>query len=191
MSEVIVKVCPSCGAPVEITSNICDYCGAAYYIQSIHSLVAVDKKGITKYIELYKKKLAERASDSEAAKALGICYVKLSMYDFALKKFKDLIEESLDDSDIYFYASICLMKGKRPFLVPLKSIKEIEVYLEAASMISPGNPSYYYAQGLIKQDYYERKFLKTMPTANDLFSEAMDYNLTDVDKQTVTTLLNI
>ena len=191
MSEIQSKSCPSCGAPVNIVANICDYCGSAYYVETIASLIAVDKKGITKYIEAYKKALAESGLDNKARKALGICYMKLGMYDFAIKQFEAMIQEDIEDSDVYLYAASALTKGKRPMTVPLQTIREIETRLEAATAISPGNPTYYYAQYLIKTDFYKRKFLKTTPSAEELLSDAMMYDLTELDKQTIESLFNL
>lgn len=191
MSEIMIKNCPSCGAPVGITANICGYCGSAYYVETISSLITINKKGITKYIEAYKKAIAENGLDLKAKKALGICYMKLGMYDFANKQFEAMIQDDIDDADIYLYSAVCLLKGKRPFLTPLTVIREIETRLEAASIISPGSSSYYYAQALIKDDYYKRKFLKASPSAEQLYEEANSYNLSDLDKKTVDSLFNL
>lgn len=60
-----------------------------------------------------------------------MCYLKLKMYDKALGAFEKAIEDNFDDSEIYFYAAICLLNGKKAFLNQRPTIDKILEYLNA------------------------------------------------------------
>ena len=186
MTDVIVKKCSQCGAGIQINENICGYCDSPYYVKDPYSLANVDKLGVQKYIAMYKNDTTEEASLS-----IGLCYIKLGLYDFAIKHYDKAISEAMDNSEIYYYQSIALLKGKRPFLTPLAVIKKIDEYLEVAQSLYPGNAKYYFAQAIIKADYYEKKMLRTNPTSADLVEEANSSGLTDLDRETAQKLMNV
>lgn len=51
-----------------------------------------------------------------------MCYLKLKLFDKALSAYEKAIEDNFDNSEIYFYAAICLLKGQKAFLVQRPTI---------------------------------------------------------------------
>ncbi|WP_068675030.1 hypothetical protein [Oceanobacillus sp. Castelsardo] len=190
-TTVTIAECPQCGAGVKLNSNTCEFCGSEYLIQTFSGLDGFDKKGIDKYIANYRKLVKEDPDNPELNGAIGICYLKLGLYDFASKYFDKAIEDMIENSDYYYYNAISKLKGKRPFLVPLTTIRKVEELLDAAISLQPGSGKYYYTHALIKYDYYYQKRLNTSPNYQELLEEAENYQLNDADKKAVDDLLKI
>jgi tetratricopeptide (TPR) repeat protein len=193
MNEAIAMIaeCPQCGAPVQLNSNICEFCSSEYLVKSLSGLNRLDKKGIDKYIESYRKLVSTNPDNAELNSAIGICYLKLGLYDFAYKYFDKAMEDMMENSDLYFYSAICVLKGKRPFLVPLTLIRKAEEFLEAATSLDGNDGKYVYAKALIKYDYYYKKRLNTSPNFQELLEEADSCGICQNDKQLVEELLKL
>lgn len=66
-----------------------------------------------------------------------MCYLKLKLYDKALSAFEKAMEDNFDNSETFFYAAICLLKGRKAFLLNRTEIDKAEEYINAAIMIEP------------------------------------------------------
>ncbi|KON87967.1 hypothetical protein AF332_14795 [Sporosarcina globispora] len=187
----MIAECPQCGAPVKLNSNVCEFCGSEYLIQTLKGLNGFDKKGIDKYIANYRKLSAGDYANPEINSAIGICYLKLGLYDFAYKYFEKAMEDMIENSDLYFYSAVCVLKGKRPFLVPLTFIRKAEDFLDAAKNLNSSDGKYAYAHALIKYDYYYKKRLNTDPNFQELLNEAEHCGISQDDKQLVENLLKL
>ncbi|WP_261304015.1 hypothetical protein [Paenibacillus andongensis] len=183
--EVVIHECPQCGAPAQLQSNVCQYCKAEFLIKSLNGLNSFNKLGIDKYIASYKKAAATDPNNNEINAALGMCYLKLGLYDFASKFYLKAIEDMVENSDVYFYAALSLLKGKRPFLSTLSVIRKAEELLEAAVSLNPAEGKYYYAHAIVKNDFYHKKCINTSPDSQSLFQNANDAGFSDDDKQMI------
>ncbi|MFB9324985.1 tetratricopeptide repeat protein [Paenibacillus aurantiacus] len=141
----------------------------------------MDRTGIDKYIAVYKRAVLADPGNNEVTTALGMCYLKLGLYDYAQKFFGKAIEQMVDVSDVYFYGAISLLKGKRPFVATLPVIRRAEELLEAAASLNPTDGKIYYTHAVIKQDYYHKKFINTSPSSNELFQQAAQTVISDED----------
>lgn len=171
--QVVVLECPQCGAPVQKSSNICNQCFSEYMVKSIGKLGSIDKNGINKYLNAYKKSLANSGESPEVHCSMGICFLKLGLYDFAIKSFDKAIDLLPEDGDVYFYAAISLLKGKKAFMHLRDNIDKIQSYLEAA-LEYENKAIYYYFYAYIKYDYFYRKHFITSPTYSELLTQAND-----------------
>lgn len=70
--------------------------------------------------------------------------------------------DNFDDSEIFFYAAVCCLKGKKAFLTPRPDVDKAIEYIEAAKMIEP-RPLHDYFLAYIKQDYFNRKGYRISP----------------------------
>lgn len=190
-TTAMINECPQCGAPNSFNSNECQYCHSEFIVSSLSSLTRFDKRGVDKYIASYKKLAAKDPNNQELNAALGMCYFKLDLFDFALKFFQKAMDDMVENSDLYFYSAICLFKGKRPFLNPLTTIRNAEEFLDAAISLNSNDGKYYYAHALIKYDYYYQKRLNTSPNFQELLNEAEHYGVRFDDKELVESLLKI
>lgn len=178
--KVIEIRCPGCGALVTIDTEFCEHCGSSITISTFNSVRQMDMPSINNCIRSYRKKLASDPNDIAANKAIAYCYFKLGMYDEALKFFEKAVVDDFDDSEVYFYAAICCLKGKKAFLAQRADINKIEEYLNAATMIEPSG-IYYYFWAYIKYDYYKRKFLNVTPDYAEMLGVANKYKYSSYD----------
>lgn len=167
--EVLDLKCRGCGAPITINDTICKYCGGPVAISTFNSVNSMPLPMVNKYANSYRKDLQNNPFDVNANKATAYCYLKLKMYDKALDCFEKAVEDNFDDSEVYFYAAICCLKGKKAFLAQRAEINKAEEFLNAALMIEPKG-IYYYLWAYIKYDYFKRKFLNTTPNYLDMLN---------------------
>ena len=112
------------------------------------------------------------------------------MYDKALSYFEKAVVDNFDDSEVYFYAAICCLQGKKAYLCLRPQINMAEEYLNAATMIEPKG-IYYYLWSYIKYDYYKRKFLNTNPDYVAMLRKAEMTGLSVFDKNQLFEILNV
>ena len=182
-TQVIDISCPGCGAPVSTSQEVCEYCSRPIVISTFNSVASMSTLELNKYASSYRKSLAEHPDNRELNASVGICYLKLRMFDEAYAAFSKAIVDNFDNSETYFYAAMCLLKGKKAFLHQRPEIDKILELLNAAVMIEPRG-IYYYFMAYIKYDYFKRKFLNVTPNYKDCLSraQAAGYSNNDVNE---------
>ncbi|MBR0132993.1 MAG: hypothetical protein IJM14_07940 [Lachnospiraceae bacterium] len=190
MSYSVVRLnCPGCGFPVEIGMKECP-AGHPLNISTFNSVRDMPIPMVNKYTGVYKKELQEDPVNKELNYSIGICYLKLKLYDKASLAFAKAIEDDFDNSEAFFYAAIAELKGKKAFLALRPNISKAEEYINAAIMIEPKG-IYYYFHAYIKYDFYERKKLNTFPDYQETKQIAYDIGVSDYDIQMLYELLNV
>jgi len=159
MLEVNKLNCPGCGSPLAIDQKRCDWCNSPVVISSFNSMYSVD---LNKSAMAARKDLTEDPNNQSLNNFVAMCYLKLKLYDNALPAFEKAIEDNFDNSETFFNAAVCLLKGKKAFLALRADIDKILGYLNAAIMIEPRG-IYHYFLAYIKYDYFERKYLNPTP----------------------------
>lgn len=182
-------VCPGCGFPIEPGMKECP-AGHPVNISTFNSVYDMPLPLVNKYANTYKNSLAEMPDDRGLNHSLGICYLKLKLYDKAIPAFENAIEDNFDNSESFFYAAIALLKGKKAFLASRPVIDKAEEYINAALMIEPKG-IYYYFLAYIKYDYFERKFLNTSPNYKEALQMATTTGLSNYDIQMLYSILNV
>lgn len=188
--DVVAATCRGCGAPLSIGAKVCDYCQGPVTISTFNSVNSMPLPMINKYAMSYSRDLAGNPNDKQSNTAVAYCYLKLKMYDKALSYFEKAVEDNFDDSEVYFYAAVCCLKGTKAFLHQRPTINKIEEFLNAATMIEPKG-IYYYFWAYIKYDYYERKFLNTNPNYRSMLATAASYGISEYDKNQLFSILNV
>jgi tetratricopeptide (TPR) repeat protein len=112
------------------------------------------------------------------------------MYDKALSAFEKAIEDNFDNSEIFFYAAVCLLNGKKAFLAPRDAINKTEEYINAALMIEPRG-IYHYLMAYIKYDFFERKYLNTTPNYHEALEAANDAGVSEYDIEQLYLILGV
>lgn len=171
--------CPNCGQTVSLTANTCPNCFSEY-IKDFRTISTWERERIDKYITSYKQAIQKNPDDAEINIALGSCYLKLRLYDFAYKYFEEGIKCTVNNSDVYYYAAITLLKGKRPFLNVLPTIRKVEDLIRAAiSLQQEGR--YYYLLAMVQKDFYDKKRINNQYTYQELIKLANQYLVTESD----------
>lgn len=181
--------CPCCGFPIEVGMKECP-AGHPVNISTFNSVYDMPMPLVNKYANTYRKKLADDPDDKELNYSIGICYLKLKIYDKAQAAFEKAIEDNFDNSEAFFYAAICLLQGKKAFLHQRPTIDKILEYINAALMIEPKG-IYYYFLAYIKYDYFARKYFKTSPTYEEALAMATDAGLSAFDVEQLYGILGV
>jgi tetratricopeptide (TPR) repeat protein len=183
MGETAIK-CGACGKVIEssqlVDGEICPVCDEPARIKHYQTIAAMPLPQVNKYVAAFQAQVAETPNDTSVNFSLAICFLKLKLHEKALPFFEKAMEDNFADPGPYYYAAVCLLKGKKAFLAMRPEIDAIERYLEAAISIEPQG-IFYYFQAYIKYDYYSRKFFKTSPTWEESLSAANEKGVTESD----------
>ena len=183
IQTVINLACPSCGAPVTTSTVSCEYCRRPIVITTFNSIATMPLAEVKKYADCYSAALVGQPGDDRVTGSLAMCYLKLKLYDKAISAFEKAIEEQLENPEIFFYAAVALLKGKKAFLATRENIDRIEDYINAAVMIEPRG-IFHYFHAYIKYDYFSRKHFITTPTYQEALSTARvaGFHASDVEQ---------
>jgi tetratricopeptide (TPR) repeat protein len=152
--------CPNCGGSqfTEDQKN-CLFCGGAVILASISDFSSIDMK---KYENSYREQLKENPNSDALNMSLAMCYLKKKLYDRALPFFEKAMDDTFGEPETLFFASVCLLEGKKAFVTKRNNIDKIITYLKNA--IEESNNSVYRAfLAYVKYDYFERKYLNISP----------------------------
>lgn len=191
MAYQIIEInCPGCGARVSTGQQECEWCHQPVIISTFNSVYSMALSEVNKYAAAYRKALAEAPNNMQLNNSVAMCYLKLKLYDKALPAFENAMEDNFDNSETFFYAAICLLRGKKAFLAMRPEIDKIEEYINAALMIEPRG-IYYYFLAYIKYDYFNRKFFKTSPTYQEALAMANQAGYSPFDSEQLFAILGV
>lgn len=172
--------CPNCGATVTMNQSVCEYCESPIMISSFNSVMDMPMPTLGKHISSYQEALATNPDDKALNTSAAMCFLKLKQYSNALAAFEKAMEFNFENSEVFFYAAVCLLNGKMPFLHVRPTIDKILSYMESAIMIEPRG-IYYYFLAYIKHDYFKRKFLNVRPDYNEHLAQARQAGVSEYD----------
>ena len=180
VTQVHDNTCRSCGAPADIGQSKCRFCKQPVLISTFTSVHAMPMPMVNQYASTYREALQGEPDAKDLNNAIAFCYLKLKMYDKALSAFEKAMEDNFDNPETFFYAAICLLGGKKAFLMQRPVIDKIEEHINAALMIEPRG-IFYYFWAYIKYDYFERKSFKTSPTYQEVLGKANAAGVSPLD----------
>ena len=180
--------CPGCGAPQDPGNKVCAFCGRPVIITSFGAMDSFTLPMLNKYASSYRKTLSEDPDNVAAGISLGMCYLKLKLYPKATEAFEKAMESEFDNADLYFYAAIALLGGKKPFLAPRRDIDKLESYINAAISIEP-KPIYYLLWAYVRYDHHFRKSFRVTPDYAELLSTARESGLGSGDTDALFSVL--
>lgn len=178
--KVVELECPGCGSAISLDTKQCPVCFRDIIITTFHSVESMTFSELKNYERSYQKALSEYPDDGNLNMSIAFCYLKLKLYEKALQYFEKAAEHNFDNSEIFFYAAVCLLKGRKAFRLVHAEIDQVEEYLHAAVMIEPKG-IYYYFWAYIKYDYYFRKHLRTSPDYRECLQTAKKAGLSQTD----------
>lgn len=175
--------CSGCGYALTPSNVECPSCGNVVVITSFNSVYAQGLPTLNKVSRTLDKELREGSSpelNGNIKFTLAGCYLKLKLYDKALQRFEEAIEENLDNPEASFYAAVSLLKGKKAFLTPIANIKKAIEYVNAALMVEDRGVFHYFL-AYLKFDFYARKYLRVSPDWREELVMAQTTNLSSAD----------
>ena len=150
-------VCPQCGWTFDteaLQNNTCKKCRSALLITSVAYLEKFDRPAIQKYVSRYNELLKSAPENRDALLSLGVCYLRLGLFDLADKFLARLVNAHPEDAAGYYYKAICCLKGRRPRTVSLNAIREAEQLILTAIVLEPGNARHDLLLAAVRHDYY-------------------------------------
>lgn len=191
MAHQIVELeCPGCGIPITTSTRQCPQCYREIVISTFNSVNSMSPLDLNKQANAYRKAMVGNPDDQTLNMSLAFCYLKLKLYDKALPCFEKAIVDNFDNSEVYFYAAVTLLRGKKAFLTPRPVIDQIEEYLQAAIMIEPKG-IYYYFWAYIRYDHHHRKSYMMNPNYQTLLAQAEDAGLSMTDVEELYSILEV
>lgn len=182
--------CPNCGGAVDTRQKTCRWCKQPVVISTFNSVYDMPIPLINRYANVYRQALTESPESQELNYSIAFCYLRLKLYDKALCAFEKAMEGNFDNSETYFYAAICMLRGQKAFLAQRVTIDKIEEYLNAALTIEKRGV-YYYLWAYIKYDYFNRKFYNTSPTYQELLEMARNAGFSPFDTEQLHSILGV
>ena len=178
--QTVFLTCPGCGARIRQDQEECDFCHGPIMVSSFNTVDSIPMPQLSRYARAYESKAAELPGESQVSLGLGLIYLKLNLYDRALKAFDTAITEDFNNSETYFYAAVSTLKGRKPFVMARPEIDKAITYLNDAIMLEPRG-IYYYFLAYIKYDYFSRKYLRNPPDYRELLATAKRFGYSPYD----------
>ncbi len=122
--------------------------------------------------------------------ALGLIALSSGAGTVAQVFLKKIIDENPINTEAYYYYSLSLLNGKRPFTQPRTTIDQIIQYMDFAIGLMPEG-KYYYLKALLIFDFYESKFLRHPDKYQNLLQTAAAFGVSEQDKSEIFALLNM
>lgn len=183
MPEVIDMRCPGCGAPVDFNSSTCQFCQRPIVITSLPQAKGIAAADLAKLTRAFTSDLNDRPDDAELNKSLGISFLTQGIYDKAREKLDKAIDLGFDDSEIYYYAALATLGGKKPNSLSKQMVEKAKSYVNAAISLDPRG-AYWYFLAYLNYDYYTRKHLRTSPDYLECLNSAVSMGgLSEADRQ--------
>lgn len=174
--EAIAQTCSQCGWSFDVEAlraNTCKKCRSAILVTSVAYLEKFEKPAIQQYIAQYTQALKVDPQERDALLAVGICYLKLGLFELADRFLRHLIDAHPADPSGYYYRGICILKGKRPRTASLPIIREAEQLIGTALELDPANGRYDVLLAAIRHDYYVLNGMRVPdPAPEDLVASA-------------------
>jgi tetratricopeptide (TPR) repeat protein len=178
--RVIDQTCPGCNAPLDHTARNCAYCARPIVITSFSTLHECTPQQASNYMRMYQGMETEGVLDADGRSALAMCYLKVGLFDKALREFDFALDSNPANSETYFYAAVSQLGGKRPFLCQRTQVDQAGQYATAATRIEPRAP-YFAFLALLSRDFYERKFLRPATSSHEYMAIAAELGVTQAD----------
>lgn len=176
--------CLGCGAfhteDELIKGEICPTCDGPYFIKNYETMESMPPPQFNKFMTTIQTQLAENPTNQQLNGSLGICFLKLKQFERALPFFEKAMADNFSDPNPYYYAAICLLKGKKAFLAMRPEIDAMETDIDTAISLDPRG-IFYYFKAYIKYDYFSRKSFKTSPTWQEALASAKNAGVTADD----------
>lgn len=132
----------------------------------------------------------DQASKDLLNNSLGLLALESKSYLIAQKHFKKVVDENPDNAEAYYYHSLALLNGKRPFYSSRNLIDELIQSMDFA--ISLGfKGKYAYLKALMIQDFYGLKSLRHPESVESVLAMANMLGVTDEEKNEIFKVLNM
>lgn len=178
--EILDNKCPNCGDGIDIGQTICESCRQPVRITSLKTLSTIDNGSLIRRTMNYKRIVEENPSSLDEQLSLSLVFLKLGRFKDANESFVKCLQLDPTNSELYYYAALSLLDGKKAFLNSRKTIDEILGLMDAAITLE-NKGIYYYFISYIKYDFFFRKHLRIEPDYRDTFVFSQEVGVSEND----------
>ncbi len=189
-ATVSIPRCPNCNASLSINMSTCEYCDAPVVISSMSMLGDMSMPKINKYANAYKSMMDENPDSELLAISLGMCFMRLKLYDKAYESFDKAISAYTENPEVYFYAAVCCLGGKKAFLAGKANVDKAIQFVKIANDCEPRGVFYLF-DAYLRLDFYKRKFLNIQPPYTDSLMKAKRLGCSQTDAKMLFDLLGV
>lgn len=195
--SIVIK-CSRCEFETEVQSRDeikkCKSCKAFLVVENTfeaETLSTVEKlKQQKNLLEALNKGTLNQENKDLLNNSLGLIALESKSYLIAQKHFKKTIDENPDNAEAYYYYSLALLNGKRPFLSNRNLIDQLIQNMDfALSLDMKGK--YAYLKALMIYDFYSLKSLRYSESFNSVIEIAEALEVTDEEKMEIFKILNM
>lgn len=135
MATLRVLKCKTCGRPLKAGLTKCA-CGTENIIvpEEVNPL-KMSADMAKQYLEFFQQQKEENPKDTNALYAMGLFYLGLQNYELAQRNFKEAIDLSPQEPDVYYYFALSLAQGKTAKEIEHNVAIRLEEYLLSAIKI--------------------------------------------------------
>jgi tetratricopeptide (TPR) repeat protein len=147
---------------------------------TLGELEQVDPSQREKLRKEYEDKVRNLPDQPQYHFALGLCYLDLRLYDLSINHLRRALGKTTEESKILYYLALASLRGRRPRVQGLTTIRAIEGYLRAALQLDDRPAHYKLLWAIIKQDYYLMNGLRIDPPGIEELCSTIDGSGIDV-----------
>ncbi len=173
MAQLETLECHGCGFPIGLDQlDKCPRCGEKNFIKTTIDPLVLDQKKINEYIGFYQKKTEDNPKDTNALFAMGLFYLRLQNYELAQRNFKQAVDLSPLEPDMYYYYALSLVGGRSPKNLDHEQAKRIEEWLNTAIKMQRKR-KYLALMAFIEQGAFLSNGLQAKEQPDQLIAEAL------------------
>ena len=187
---VSVQRCPNCNASLANNVSVCEWCDSPVVITSFASMGGMSMPKVNKYANAYKEMMAENPDSELLAISLGMCFMKLKLYDKAYEAFDKAISAYTENPEVYFYTAVCCLQGKKAFLAGKQNVDKAIAMLKIANDVEPRG-IFHLFDAYLRFDFYKRKALNIQPSYLDSLQKAKRFGYSPADAGMLFELLGV
>lgn len=122
--------------------------------------------------------------------SLGLLALESKSYLIAQNHFKKVVDENPNNAEAYYYYSLSLLNGKRPFLSNRKLIDQLIQNMDFALSLGMKG-KYAYLKALMINDFYTMKSLRHPESVSQILTMSYSLGITNEEKMEIFKILNM
>ena len=122
--------------------------------------------------------------------SLGLIALESGSYPIAQSHFKKIIDENPSNADAYYYYTLSLLNGARPFLSNRTQIDQLIQNLNFALALG-AQGKYAYLKALLIYDFYDLKYFRYAETSKSALEVAYALGVSEEEKAEIFKLLKM
>lgn len=173
--------CLSCGGMTDLGKAAeaeCPYCGCTVTPRRISSFSRMTAPEVIQVKNILEMPTTETKENKNLP--LALCYLKIGNYGLAQKKLAQVIEDSPECCEAYFYYTAAMLRGKMLSSISMKEAKLAAEYLQTAIALDENFIFPKLLFGLLCLEYYQGNDLIPPADGIALLTEVAEQ---DVDEQ--------